>query len=398
MCAIEDAGWEIRDVMMWVYGSGFPKSHDISKAIDKAAIVKCPVCNGNGFTVSVEARDLVVQPGDREAVTKVAVETFECENCGGNGAIRGAERQFLGPSRYYSPGRTGVFRNDLGWSRGGCYINREGTPQERLAAKSITAPATEAAKLWDGWGTALKPAWEPVIVSMKPREGTFAANALKWGVAGLWVDGGRIGTSESLDGGAYATHKNKIGGIYGKLDYECGEYKQPQGRWPANFALVHHPECVRVGAKRVRGITGGTGETTQSIGGRGAYGGGDNRGFFNYADADGLETVEAWECHPECPVRMLGEQSGESSTKRIEKLCLDPVIRGHKWGTLQGNRGSRGHTDTGTAARFFYCAKASRSERIANGEVENHHPTVKPLGVLEYLCNSAATSTQNTWR
>jgi len=107
MVAIEDAGWEIRDVIMWVYGSGFPKSHDISKAIDKAA---------------------------------------------------GAEREVVGRGKYADRGRTaGQKTNALG-----AYSSSE--------TDSITAPATDAARLWDGYGTALKPAYEPIIIAMKPRD------------------------------------------------------------------------------------------------------------------------------------------------------------------------------------------------------------------------------------
>jgi site-specific DNA-methyltransferase (adenine-specific) len=107
MCAIEDAGWEIRDVIMWVYGSGFPKSHDISKAIDKAA------------------------GAEREVIR-------ECDST-------------------YGMNKTRV---------------EQGYRPNEVKPGAITAPATEAAALWDGWGTALKPAWEPIIVAMKPRDTT----------------------------------------------------------------------------------------------------------------------------------------------------------------------------------------------------------------------------------
>lgn len=106
MCAIEDAGWEIRDCVMWLYGSGFPKSHDISKAIDKAA---------------------------------------------------GAEREVVGPNRYAGRRTEGSSPDN----DDNCY-GQYGIPG------GVTSPATPAAQLWDGWGTALKPAWEPIILAMKP--------------------------------------------------------------------------------------------------------------------------------------------------------------------------------------------------------------------------------------
>jgi site-specific DNA-methyltransferase (adenine-specific) len=122
-CAIEDAGWEIRDCVMWVYGSGFPKSHDVSKAIDKAA---------------------------------------------------GAEREVVGVHRH---AHLNKYR-----SQAATY----GTPTNNTEE---TAPATDAARQWSGWGTALKPAWEPIIVARKPPVGTVAENVLTHGTGGINVDG-----------------------------------------------------------------------------------------------------------------------------------------------------------------------------------------------------------------
>ena len=131
--ALRLGGLEIRDTVMWVYGSGFPKSHDISKAIDKAA---------------------------------------------------GAEREVVGKVRAGFGKRNGVKDAD-----GGIFSN---SLPEDLKRVPITAPATPTARQWDGYGTALKPAYEPVIVAMKPVEGTYAENALAWGVAGVNVDGTRV--------------------------------------------------------------------------------------------------------------------------------------------------------------------------------------------------------------
>jgi DNA modification methylase len=160
-CAIEDAGWEIRDTMCWLYGSGFPKSLDISKAIDKAAGVQ-PI---------------------------------------------GSKPPSLGMA------------NNPQWNP--CY--------QQLIMPEAT---TDMAHLWQGYGTALKPAWEPIIVAMKPLEGTYAENAQKWGVAGLNIDGGRIGT-ETTQVNTYAGRgpfgESQVGNTY--------ESKSVQGRWPANLLL-----------------------------------------------------------------------------------------------------------------------------------------------------------------
>ena len=132
-CAMEDAGWEMRDTIGWIYGSGFPKSLDVSKAIDKAA---------------------------------------------------GAEREVVGVNPTYRK------------------MQEEGANYNLQRNPNITAPATEAAKQWAGWGTALKPAWEPVIVARKPLIGTVAENVQRYGTGAVNVDGCRVGTEKSGWGGA----------------------------------------------------------------------------------------------------------------------------------------------------------------------------------------------------
>ena len=172
MVAIEDAGWEIRDVIMYVYGSGFPKSHDIGKAIDKAV---------------------------------------------------GAEREVVSSERKKAFG----------------YADRPWKHREDANINTITAPATDAARLWDGYGTALKPAYEPIIIAMAPRDGTFANNALTWGVAGINVDAGRVeGNGEII-----VTHEVPKQGYGGQNprpwhDNPPDAIANPRtGRWPAN--LIH---------------------------------------------------------------------------------------------------------------------------------------------------------------
>ena len=166
--AIEDAGFEVRDSIAWLYGSGFPKSLDVSKAIDKAA---------------------------------------------------GAKREVIG-QRFDGMSETAM-KPDKGWN-----ANSMG------ATVDITAPATDEAKKWAGWGTALKPAFEPVVVARKPLVGTVAANVLEWGVGGLNIDGSRIGTTDKFGGGA----KGKSGFAAG-YDGDGWTAGSEQGRWPANIIL-----------------------------------------------------------------------------------------------------------------------------------------------------------------
>jgi len=185
-CAIEDAGWDIRDCVMWVYAQGFPKSHDVSKAIDREA-----------------------------------------------GAERGEERPH--PSNSCKGGQ---------WCN--CQqLDKTGrfSPTKHPA---ITAPATEAAKQWQGWGTALKPAYEPIIVARKPLRGTVAGNVLEWGTGGINVDGCRVApTGEQLGGSHVSTktdgwdrpwkhdaeHIAAMRAAWAEADRKATEL----GRWPANF-------------------------------------------------------------------------------------------------------------------------------------------------------------------
>jgi hypothetical protein len=136
VCAIEDAGFEVRDQIGWAFGSGFPKSHDVSKGIDKSL------------------------GAQREKVRVDASQLKNPPNLVG-GAVKGDDR----------PWRQAALE------RG--YHEADGDE-----------PATAAARLWDGWGTALKPAWEPVVLARKPlSEGTVAANVLRWGTGALNIDG-----------------------------------------------------------------------------------------------------------------------------------------------------------------------------------------------------------------
>jgi site-specific DNA-methyltransferase (adenine-specific) len=162
-CAIEDAGFELRDCIMWVYGTGFPKSHDISKAIDKAA---------------------------------------------------GAKREVVGTNPNH--------RAESGVNYEGVYAG------SNTGAATITSPSTEAAKQWEGWSTALKPAWEPIIVARKPFKGTVAANVQIFGTAGINIDACRVGTE------IITTHSRESGR---KKRQDLIEAAPRAGRWPAN--LIH---------------------------------------------------------------------------------------------------------------------------------------------------------------
>lgn len=202
--ALEDAGWEIRDCLGWVYTSGFPKSHDVSKAIDREA----------GAVREVVGRWNIPGRGTRSPA----------QNCG--------------------------LTNDQG---------------------DITAPATEAAQKWSGWGTALKPSFEPAILARKPLEGTIAQNVQKWGTGALNIDAARFGygdpcwvgpqvnvaTASNYDGPNF---KNQI---YGN-GMGGGAWVDKGGRWPAN--LYHCPKASR--SEREAGCEGIATKTREDVTGR----------------------------------------------------------------------------------------------------------------------------------
>jgi site-specific DNA-methyltransferase (adenine-specific) len=291
---IEDAGFEIRDMIAWVYGSGFPKSLDVSKALDKAA---------------------------------------------------GAERDVVG--RYVPPnGKEWNLTADVsapGYS-GGLGL--------RSASLDITAPTTDAARQWQGWGTALKPALEPITVARKPLIGTVAENVLTWGTGGVNVDGCRVDASEGrpLRESKAESSLHAFGeGLNGS---RCAGVTT-QGRWPTN--LIHD------GSDEVVGLFPGNRPS---------------RGGAHF-HSDGFAPAEV-------------------TNREI------------------------GYGDTGSAARFFYCAKASKADRDEgceglderpsqkmgdglksmvghpsgnNGNTStqdrksrNYHPTVKPTDLMRYLC------------
>lgn len=280
VCAIEDAGFEIRDQIMWIYGSGFPKSHDVSKGIDKAA---------------------------------------------------GAERQ-----RYERPAFGGTFSDDGGTTYGTAISNE---------------PSTDAARQWEGWGTALKPAHEPIVLARKPLIGTVAANVQAHGTAALNIDGCRIGTGTGKPKPEYTPNMGNA--VYGKA-MGGGAWENTKGRWPAN--VIHDgSDEVLAGFPE-----------TKSDGGiknpNGAYG---SPRTWNVSNTPGSNNIS--------------------------------------------------EPSEGSAARFFYCAKASKADRDEglNGfeakdaktrnafiglpdrrmkqeqnrlPSKNNHPTVKPTDLMRYLC------------
>jgi site-specific DNA-methyltransferase (adenine-specific) len=273
---IEDAGFVIKDCLSWNYGSGFPKSHNISKAIDKKA---------------------------------------------------GAKPEVIG----YSKGH----RNNAP------PIAMVGAPHS--GDGSITEPSTIEAQQWDGYGTALKPAWEPIILAQKPFKGTIVNNVLTHGLGGMNIDATRIkggGTYENYKGSTYSNRnhsglsKSHIAGsknrtaeennaIMKEAQMKSIDKMNTHGRWPANT-------------------------------------------IFD----EGAGTI-------------LNEQSGDCKTGAVKPY----LSKGENSAFIEDNlyRNFSQPASSGGAARFFYCPKTPKKEKTCLGFVENAHPTVKPIKLMEWL-------------
>ena len=316
--SIRLAGFEIVDTLHWVYGSGFPKSKDIAKAIE----------------------------GQGDAV-----------------------------------------------------------PVDRL----LTAPATDDAARWAGWGTALKPAHEPIILARKPlAEGTYAANVLKWGTGGLNIDGCRVHHASGADQEEYAAKcasvvgldSNRSGSAYGEWTGTREDSASAAGRWPPNLLLTHHSDCRVAGTRRVK--SGNSLQGSSRVGK--VYGDAVNQDgpSPHYADAGGTETVTAWDCAPGCPVAGLDAQSGDrpgfSSQRDLTASGGTKDVYGSGMKVIGAGTKRDGYNDNGGASRFypqftwspeydlpyFYCAKASKKERPQVAGLPGH-PTVKPLALMRWL-------------
>lgn len=267
VCAIEDAGFEIRDTICWHYGSGFPKSHNVSKGIDKAA---------------------------------------------------GAEREVIAAGKPVKRIIPGADQAKTGWVKDN---GREYVPTE-------TAPATDEAAEWEGWGTALKPATELICLARKPlSEKSVAANVLRWGTGAINIDGCRIAVSDAdaRDVGREINRNVRASDGWG-MNADARQagvtVVRPEGRWPAN--LIHD----------------GSDEAIE--------------GFPSEAGAF-------------APVRKRGADKFRNT-----------------YGAFGGNIDEQGSTfqgDSGSAARFFYSAKAGPLDRLGST-----HATIKPVDLMRWLC------------
>ncbi len=364
-CALEDAGFEIRDTLMWLYGSGFPKSLDVSKAIDKRGGKDIawfgPWLRKERRKRGISSNDLAEHFPSKTGGTTGCVRNWELgrniptadqfnklceilelpfEN------IEEAERKVIG----HNPRKAGWFAEKDG--------------------HDITMPASPEAAQWQGWGTALKPAYEPIILARKPLESTVAQNVLKYGTGGMNIDASRVGYQSEADREGVKTIQGKSDrtglygggkGLHGGLGYSEGN---PQGRWPANVILTHHPACVRKGVKKVKNVGGvPKRETRKDV--HPSFTSDEYTSTVHHFGPDGYEETEDYTCHPDCPIRILDAQSGERPSGSAHLLRRGATTgKGMGYGSsAKGNFLDTTFGDTGGASRFFYIAKASREER-----------------------------------
>lgn len=266
VCAIEDSGFEIRDMIQWLYGAGFPKSHDVSKGIDKAAGAK----------------------RDNAGIGKRKITNYGMKN-----------RCPICKKPYFS-----------------------GNPCQCPKPKAVT----NAAKKYHGWGTALKPANEPIVLARKPlSEKTVAANVLKWGTGAINVDGCRVSADWANERGEswLKSGKGKSRPWHGSKYVEqrtVAERVSQLGRWPANVITDGSDEVVVMFPRSKDGVA-------------------------------------------------------VSRNKKIGKASGNKIFSSRNVDLKDVSYGGEG-----SAARFFYQAKANKTDRAGS-----RHPTVKPIALMRYL-------------
>ena len=326
-CAIEDAGFEVRDSIMWVYGSGFPKSLDISKALDK---------------------------------------------------LQGAERAVIGHGKNF--GKTKLADGKTGFG-------------DYAGEWDITAPATLAAQLWEGWGTGLKPAHEPICVARKPMGAdTVAANVMTWGVGGINIDGCRVPIDPVADASQLRTmsvsqHDGADGwGMNTTRANPAARVLGKEGRWPANFIHDGSPEVLAMfpeatGAKAaVRGTEGSPASSGQVGNFRERVASAEPRGdagsaarFFQQCHwtQEDLEAALFYYC---------AKASKRDKDEGLENFNLQTLAK--SYGNKVCKNCGKGQFD---GRRIGPCC--GNPEYVA-GQVrsnKNQHPTVKPTALMRYL-------------
>lgn len=386
--AIRFAGFEVVDQLEWIYGSGFPKSLNISKAID-------------AHSIAGKSDSLAIQQANDELRT-------------GEGRVRAD-----------------------GNSKDGMMNTSDKKP------KVIRdAPATPDGARWDGWGTALKPGHEPIVVARKPLEHkTFAENVLAHGTSGINVDGCRVATADKLGGGGEKQQRERLVDGWNRPWMDDPEKQEAHaarvrenvqraealGRFPPNVLLTHSAACELRGIKEVG--TGerkvGTADDKRNNQWKGHYSE-DSASLEGAVMSYGKEVIEDWSCATDCPVGEMDRQSGTTKSTGGGLGNKKGIGSSGIYGKFKPDdrEGDPGFAAVGGASRYFpkfrYQPKPSRAERergLEHMEVKessqgldasgrtldredgsealvkrfvakpraNIHPTVKPIELMRWL-------------
>ena len=361
---VEDAGFEIRDQIMWVYGSGFPKSLNVGKAIDK---------RGGNNLLAVEISQKLKEARTKRKITLKQADEMFCNGTTNYSWYEGRPKGVRIPEpeefkkivdawpelqEYFDktfPADREIIETKI--DKGNRTVAILGQEENIY---DVTKAETEQAKQWEGWGTALKPAHEPIVLARKPFRGDVASNVMQYGTGAINIDGCRVGNEE------ITINKLKEWSGFGEKKNPDYTSTTNNGRWPANF--IH----------------------------------------------DGSdEVLELFPTTISSKPSEKNKNGGEFPEDNTIKLGLKEIQR-------------TGFEDSGSAARYFYCAKASKKDReegcedleekqiagkgnglartcetcgantlqgcecedrtYSNPKVKNHHPTVKPTDLMRYLC------------
>lgn len=397
--ALEDAGFEIIDSLHHFFGSGFPKSHNASKAIDEHDFRQWLKANPGAHELHRKSKARKKTGGERGKRVAARVDRMLRRRAG---LLRDVVHS------YTASGNAGTPTSEKGGTYGVGVANSEAVELH------VTRGATERSRKWDGYGTALKPGHEVWWLAQKPIKTTVAANLLEHGTGALNIDGCRVATdwNEPDRPDSWKRSGHTADPDAGKIAAPPGQGIEfhPGGRWPPNVVFTHSSGCKRQGTRKTKTSSHPKGPAfdprSAKVGGP-VYGEYQRNSGVQHVGADGTETVAAWDCAPDCPVRELERQSGE--LKSGDRASI-PTALGGGFGGRGGSLSNQYTGDIGTAARFFpqfqwddealelnqrflYAAKPSRAERDSglthfkpHGTARNVHPTVKGDELMRWFC------------
>jgi DNA modification methylase len=439
--------------MLHVFGSGFPKSLNVARALDKV--------RGSDPEKDKQVAEYLKQQREALGYTRAVVDEAVFRGSTRYSFVEGREnergqfciylptpeewprlKEFLKlddrfdtyiqetvPSREWRNHSDGgkaklerLEEGDYPWKKGGGRYE---------GVRRVVSTISEEAKKWSGWGTSLKPAVEVWWLVRKPlTKKSVAEQVLNTGTGAINVDGCRISTNENLNGGAYSEGGRaapmpgdsregaSLGMFQAGVKPEQG-YQQPVGRWPANLTLQHSPECKRVGTKKVPSVGHFPSQLSDSkVFGQVKAGTQEER----WMGQDGVETIDAYECVPGCPIAALDEQSGEkqglvySDVGGVSRffnvfepdLETPPFFYTGKVSTSERNKDLDGFepkamhsledqdSSTQSNRRCLKCGKVHFGqphceceepewEETRGSKVKNFHPTAKSIKLMRHL-------------